>query len=78
MENSFRGKDFANEKMPNKYFEDVMETKYLIIDFFKRETFSQKLQDLLKMSRLRRKAYRKGNTTCEWDDGGKTGKNNSN
>ena len=33
----------------------------------------KKLQDLLKMSHYRRKAYRKENTTCEWDEGGKIG-----
>ena len=41
-------------------------------------TFSTSLivLDLLKMSRLQRKAYRKENTTYERDDGGKIGNKN--
>ena len=36
-------------------------------------TGQMKLQDPLKMSLELRKAYRKENTTCEWEDGGKIG-----
>ena len=34
------------------------------------------LRDLLKMSRYQQKAYRKENTTSEWDDDGKIGNKN--